>query len=261
MLLLLSPAKTLDCSPAKLSSFTQPVFLEQTRQLISVLRKLSQSQIQDLMRVSSKIATLNYKRFQEFQTPFSKENSRQALLAFKGDVYRPIAVEDFSEEDLQFSQERVRILSGLYGLLRPLDLIQPYRLEMGSKLKIAGAKSLYDFWAENLTSELDSQLQAYREKVVVNLASQEYFKSVRPTNLSAQVLSIGFKEKRENGYQTIGLMAKRARGMMTRFVVQNRISQVEDLKDFRESGYEYRSDLSSDTQWTFVREAESGPKT
>ena len=254
MLVVLSPSKTLNPdAPADARICTQPDYLKQSRQLIRCLRELSPDGISELMRVSPKIANLNYGRYQDWKTPFTVDNARPAALTFKGDVYTGLGADDFTGQDLKFAQQHVRILSGLYGLLRPLDLIQPYRLEMGTRLTTPKGNNLYQFWGHQISDGLREALAAQKQPVLVNLASQEYFKAVQPQDLEAPVIEPVFKERKGRQYRVIGLFAKKARGMMTRYIVKNRLRTVNGLRDFAEAGYRYAPEMSTDTQWVFAR--------
>jgi hypothetical protein len=201
------------------------------------------------MSLSEKLSKLNFDRFQAFKTPFSLDNAKQALLAFKGDVYNGINASSLSVKDLDFAQKNVRMLSGLYGVLRPLDLIQPYRLEMGTKLSNAQGNNLYDYWGSGISEVLNEDEQ----KLIVNLASNEYFKAIDKKLLKAQILDIVFKEKKNDTYKVIGIYAKRARGLMINYIIRNRLTDAEVLKDFSDEGYLYNQDLSSDSTWVYVR--------
>ncbi len=254
MLVVLSPSKTLNPdAPADARICTQPDYLKQSRQLIRCLRKLSPDGIAELMRVSPKIASLNHGRYQDWKTPFTVDNARPAALTFKGDVYTGLGADDFTAQELKFAQQHVRILSGLYGLLRPLDLIQPYRLEMGTRLTTPKGSNLYQFWGQQISDGLREALGEQKQSVLVNLASQEYFRAVQPDALEAPVIEPVFKERKGNQYRVIGLFAKKARGMMTRYIVKNRLRKVDDLRDFAEAGYRYAPEMSTDTQWVFAR--------
>jgi hypothetical protein len=202
------------------------------------------------MSLSEKLSKLNFDRFQAFKTPFSLDNAKQALLAFKGDVYNGINASSLSVKDLDFAQKNVRMLSGLYGVLRPLDLIQPYRLEMGAKLGNAEGKNLYDYWGSGISEVLNED----EEKLIVNLASNEYFKAIDKNILKAQILDIVFKEKKNDTYKVIGIYAKRARGLMINYIIRNRLTDAEALKDFSDEGYLYNQKLSSDSTWVYVRD-------
>jgi cytoplasmic iron level regulating protein YaaA (DUF328/UPF0246 family) len=250
MLLVISPAKTLDYSNPEYSSHTQPDFPGEVKDLVGVLRKKSASEISKLMHLSDSLASLNEERFKTFRETFSPENSKQALLAFKGEVYAKMEADQFSAADLEFAQQHLRILSGLYGLLKPLDLIQPYRLEMGTSLKTKKGTNLYQYWGTKISKALNEVGQG---KTLVNLASQEYFKAVDQKTLKLPVITIHFKEHKEGKYQVVGFFAKQARGLMARYAILNRITDPEQLKIFREEGYEFSDPLSSDQDWVFVR--------
>ncbi|WP_209332067.1 peroxide stress protein YaaA [Lunatimonas salinarum] len=250
MLILISPAKTLDLSESPIELRTSPDFKREIKELVAIMKRKKPKDIKELMHVSDNLAELNHERYQRFEDDFSAENAKQALLAFKGDVYTKIDVANFTAADFEFAQQHVRILSGLYGLLKPLDLIQPYRLEMGVKLKNKKGKDLYSFWGSKIAKALDEAAEA---GIVVNLASQEYFKAVDRSSLQAQVITPTFKEYRDGTYKVIGLFAKQARGMMTDFAIKNRLTNPEALKTFQEEGYEYADTLSSEEEWVFVR--------
>jgi len=250
MLLIISPAKTLDYSHPEYSAHTQPDFTSEVKDLVGVLRKKSSAQISKLMHLSEALATLNTERYQTFTDTFSPDNSKQALLAFKGEVYAKMEADQFTAEELEFAQQHLRILSGLYGLLKPLDLMQPYRLEMGTNLKTKKGDSLYDYWGTKISKALNA---AGEGRTLVNLASQEYFKAVDKKTLKLPVITIHFKEHKEGSYQVVGFFAKQARGLMARFAIQNRITDPEQLKTFNEEGYEFAERLSSAQDWVFVR--------
>jgi cytoplasmic iron level regulating protein YaaA (DUF328/UPF0246 family) len=254
MLILLSPSKSQDfTSPLPKANYTEPLCLEQSLQLIEKLRGLSQSQISALMGVSAKIAALNVERYAHFSVPFTPENARQALFSFTGDVYTDIESDQYSAGELDFAQKHLRILSGLYGVLRPLDLIQPYRLEMGTKLPTRRGKDLLAFWGERLTMLLNQQLAEQGEQVVVNLASQEYFSSIQPKKLKATLITPHFKEARPEGFKIIGIYAKRARGAMTNYIIRHGVTEPQKLQQFSETGYEFNEALSSETDYVFTR--------
>jgi len=254
MILIISPSKTQDFKSRQYSRFTVPVMLEQSQQLIDALKGLNPEQIAGLMGVSDKLAQLNWQRFQDFTVPFDLENAKQALLVFKGDVFSPIDVEAYTDEDFSFAQDHVRILSGLYGILRPLDLMQAYRLEMGIKSGFANAKNLYEFWGTRVTEALNADLARQPQAVLVNLASDEYFKVIQPRGITVPILKISFKENKNNTYKVVAIHAKRARGLMVHFVVTNRIENVQGLKKFDLEGYQLREELSSDQEWVFCRD-------
>jgi uncharacterized protein len=250
MLILISPAKTLDYSQPDFKEFTNTDFQSETQALVRVMKKKSAKEIAELMDVSDNLADLNKERYKTFQKEFTLENSKQALLAFKGDVYTRIEVDSYSKEDFDFAQDHLRILSGLYGLLKPLDLIQPYRLEMGTRLETTKGKNLYEYWDKKIAKAIN---QAAGGRPIVNLASQEYFKAVDLKTLKSPLINIHFKEFKNGTYQVIGLFAKQARGMMTNFAVKNRVTDPADLKLFNQERYEYSSNLSTDSDWVFVR--------
>lgn len=249
MLLLLSPAKTLDFNPTHIKTHTQPLFLKQSKTLVNNLKKYSSKEIQDLMGVSEKIANLNVSRYQDFSVPFDQSNAKQAILAFKGDVYQGLSVEDFDEEELNFAHEHIGILSGLYGFLRPLDLMQPYRLEMGTKLKVGEHKNLYEFWDQSITQ----QINATGAKDIINLASNEYFKSVKKEALEGNLWTVDFKENKNGKYKIVAFYAKKARGMMCNYVVKNHIEKPEDLKSFDMDDYQFNEELSGERHYVFTR--------
>ncbi|MDO6438205.1 peroxide stress protein YaaA [Cyclobacterium sp. 1_MG-2023] len=250
MIVLISPAKTLDYSPTAISIKSQPEFKKEIAELVSIMKKKSGKAIQDLMGVSENLADLNVERYKQFSDVFNEENAKQALLAFKGDVYTHIDVESFSAEDFSFAQEHLRILSGLYGLLRPMDMIQPYRLEMGIKLKNKRGKNLYEFWGDKITKALN---EIADEKPVINLASKEYFKAVKKKALKSPLVSPVFKEYKNGSYKNIGIFSKQARGLMTDFIIKNKVENPEMLKTFNEGNYEYSESKSSSDEWVFIR--------
>lgn len=250
MLILISPAKTLDYSSPSIQTHTLPEFQTDISSLVSLMKKKSAPELSKLMGISENLAALNEERFKTFQKEFSFENSKQALLAFKGDVYTKIDVDNYSKEDFDFAQEHLRILSGLYGLLKPLDLIQPYRLEMGTKVENKKGKNLYEYWGTKIAKAINAVADG---APLVNLASQEYFKAVDQKTLKSKVINIHFKEHKDGGYKIIGFFAKQARGMMTNFAIRNRTTDPEQLKTFNEEKYEFSESLSSENDWVFVR--------
>lgn len=209
--------------------------------------------MQEMMTVSENIANLNVDRYKNFNTPFTTKNAKQAIFAFKGDVYGGLELSSFNEDDYNYAQDHLRILSGLYGCLRPMDLIQPYRLEMKTKLKNERGDNLYQFWDDRITKSLNKELKKQEEAVLVNLASNEYFKSVKPKLLEGRLLNINFKETKDGKTRVVAIFAKRARGMMADYIIRNRIERPEDLKRFRLGGYKFNKALSDDKQWTFER--------
>ncbi len=255
MLIVVSPAKTLDYeSPLATEKYTQPELVEYSKQLIDVCRKLTPADVASLMKVSDKIADLNVGRFQEWSETFTTDNSRQAILAFKGDVYTGLDAETLSEEDFDYAQKHLRMLSGLYGLLKPLDLMQPYRLEMGTKLANEKGANLYQFWGNVITDKLNQAIAEQGDNVLINLASNEYFKAVKPKALDAQVITPVFKDCKKGQYKVISFYAKKARGMMARYIIENRISSVADLTKFDTTGYYFVEEESTPTELVFKRE-------
>ena len=254
MLITLSPSKGQDfVEPALSKKHSKPADIKDSALLIKELRKINSKQVQALMAVSENIANLNVGRFKSFNTPFTTKNSKQALFAFKGDVYGGLDLENFTEADFAYAQDHLRILSGLYGCLRPMDLIQPYRLEMKTRLKNTRGDNLYQFWDDRITKSINKELKKQKEPVLVNLASNEYFKSVKPKLLEGRLLNITFKETKAGKTRVVAIFAKRARGMMTDFIIRNRIEKPEDLKKFKLAGYKFNKSLSDDKQWTFER--------
>jgi cytoplasmic iron level regulating protein YaaA (DUF328/UPF0246 family) len=255
MLHLISPAKTLDFeTPPVINAQTQPQFLEHSQELIKDLRELSPAQVSKLMSISEKLGELNAQRFLEWRLPFTPDNAKQAVLAFKGDVYTGMEAETFSKSDFEFAQKHLRILSGLYGLLRPLDLIQPYRLEMGTAFANARGKNLYQFWGDIITDHLNRELDTQKERVVVNLASTEYWGAVNTKKLHAEVITPVFKDCKNGQYKIISFFAKKARGMMSAYIIRNRLKKVEDIKAFDVAGYRYDERSSSPKEWVFLRD-------
>jgi cytoplasmic iron level regulating protein YaaA (DUF328/UPF0246 family) len=254
MFAVVSPAKKLDTAPlSRTLPLTQPDLLTEAKSLVKIAAKLRPSDLANLMKISDKLADLNHARFQSFTTPFTIDNAKPAALMFAGDTYTGLDADSLSTEDLTWAQEHFGILSGLYGLLRPLDLIQPYRLEMGSKLQTARGKNLYQFWDERITAQLQERLEDHQDKTLVNLASVEYFKAVKPKTLPSPVITPVFKERRDGGPKIISFMAKRARGMMARFIIQGRIDRPEGLKDFRLADYRFEPAASTANTPTFIR--------
>lgn len=255
MLYLLSPAKTLDYDSETPSvRATMPRFLSDSEELAQVMKKKSTAELEKLMGISSKLAELNVGRFDEWRTDYSKPEGRQSILAFKGDVYQGLAVEEWGKEDFPEAQKSIRILSGLYGILRPLDLMLPYRLEMGTKLVTPRGKNLYQFWGDALTKSLNKELKA-KGDAVINLASNEYFSAIQPQDLKAPVITPVFKDWKNGQYRVISFFAKKARGMMAAWAVRKKISTPFGLKRFKGGGYAFDKSLSDDTTWVFTRKA------
>lgn len=254
MLIVISPAKTLDFETAPTTQeFTQPELLKESKKLISELKKLEPAEVSSLMKISDKLGTLNYLRFNEWKTPFNLKNAKQALLAFKGDVYTGIEAESFSKQDLNFAQKHLRILSGLYGVLKPLDLMQAYRLEMGTQFENKQGKDLYQFWGGKLTEQVNKDLKAAKSKVLINLASNEYFKSLQATDIDAEIIVPVFKDFKNGKYKIISFYAKKARGLMSAYIIKNRLKKPEDIKAFNIDGYKYSKSESNGNNWVFLR--------
>ena len=258
MLMVISPAKTLDYdTPPVIDKSTQPRFVEHSVELIEVLREKSPQDIAKLMSLSDKLASLNVARYGSWERESTPQNAKQALLAFKGDVYTGLNAEDFNADDFAFAQQHLRMLSGLYGLLRPLDLMQPYRLEMGTKLSNPRGKDLYTFWGERISQWLNDDLAAQGDQVLLNLASQEYFGAVKPKALNARVIDTVFKDRKNGQYKIISFYAKKARGLMARYVIKERLQDPEGLKDFNLDGYRFDAASSSDNQLVFLRDEQA----
>lgn len=254
MLMVVSPAKDLDYQTvAPAVEVTMPALLADSAELMQVCRTLTPLQLSELMHISDKLAGLNAARFTQWQLPFNAENAKAALFAFNGDVYQGLAAATLAADDLAYAQQHLRILSGLYGVLRPFDLMQPYRLEMGTKLANSRGKDLYQFWGSIVTDNLNQQLEQLQASVLLNLASQEYFKAVKPKRLARPVLDVQFKDFKNGDYNIISFFAKKARGLMARYVIEQRIDQVDGLKDFALEGYQFSPAQSSSTQLVFLR--------
>ena len=254
MLILLSPAKTLDFkSPPATHSTSMPLFLENSAELVDCLRSFSAKQLGELMGMSDTLAELNHQRFSDWSVPFTSDNARQAILAFRGQVFDGLDADSYSAKDFKTAQASLRILSGLHGILRPLDLIQPYRLEMGTRLKNPGGKNLYEFWGTKITDMINADLSKEETPVVVNLASNEYFKSVKSKQLEGRIVTPGFKEERDGGYKQISFFAKVARGQMASYIIKNQLTDPEQIKSFDLDGYQFNAEISSDDNWIFSR--------
>ena len=255
MLMVISPAKTLDYeTPPATARFTQPQYLDHSQELIEQLRELSPQQIGELMHLSDKLSGLNAARFGSWTPAFTPENAKQALLAFKGDVYTGLNAVDFNEADFDYAQNHLRMLSGLYGLLRPLDLMRPYRLEMGTKLANARGKDLYAFWGTQISEWLNQALAEQGDDVLLNLASNEYFSAVKKTALNARIINTEFKDLKNGQHKIISFYAKKARGMMSRFVIKERINNPEHLKQFDAQGYRFSAEQSKPDLLVFLRD-------
>ena len=256
MLITLSPAKTLNFEPQTLTSVSStPKLLKESRKIIKHMRTFDVAGLEALMGISTDLAEENAKRFKRWKTPFTPENSKQSILAFKGQVYDGLKAWELSAADLKASQNHLRILSGLYGVLRPLDLMQAYRLEMGTKVSIAGTKNLYAFWGDKITEQINQDLTTLGYDTLINLASNEYFKSINKKKIQGRIVTPNFKEERDGGFKMVAYYAKVARGMMTRFIIQNAFDDPEMIKTFDVDGYRYNPNISSDNDWIFTRKS------
>lgn len=254
MLIVLSPAKTLDyVTPATTDKYTLPDFIDRSADLITILRSMRPSQIASLMSISDALAALNVARYAEWSETFTSDNAKQAILAFNGDVYEGLDAASLTARQLDYVQSHIRILSGLYGVLRPLDLMQPYRLEMGTRLANGHGKDLYSFWGETVTDALNTVFAQQKGHVLVNLASEEYFKVVKPKHLDAEIITPVFEEWKGGQYKVISFYAKRARGLMARYAAVKGIRQPENLKGFDAEGYTYDESASTESTWIFRR--------
>lgn len=254
MLIVISSSKILDFKPQNfLIRYTQPHFVQYSEILMDALRKLKPKQIAELLNINPSLAMLNFERYAKWNLPFTPENAKQAILAFKGEVYHGLKAWTFREEDFLYAQDHLRMISGLYGLLRPLDLMQPYRLEMGIKLKTPGNNNLYQFWGDSITHKINEALKPMKRPVLVNLASAEYFKSVNRKLLNTPVITPEFLNSKNGNYQAIVVYLKKARGMLSRFIIKNQISDPEDIKAFDEEGYLFNPRLSKSDHWVFTR--------
>ncbi|MCT4614960.1 MAG: peroxide stress protein YaaA [Marinifilaceae bacterium] len=255
MIIILSPAKNLDLKTNNKTQIHEtPLFLDKSHALINHLRLMSMEQITDFMKISPKLAQLNHKRFQSWTKKHNTYNSLQAILAFKGDVYKGLDADSLSEDQLKFANKHVRILSGLYGSLKAMSLVQPYRLEMGKKLEINNSKNLYEYWSKEITDLINNDLKNNNFNYLINLASNEYSKSVDFSKLNCEICTPIFKDFKNGKYKVISLYAKRARGLMTRFIIENNITNIEDLKAFNSEGYYYNTELSNTLQPVFTRD-------
>lgn len=258
MFFVLSPAKNLnEKAPAPVKEFTQPDLLAEAEILMRQLRELAPQQIAELMHVSDKIALLNSERNAEWHTPFTPDNAKQAVFMFNGDVYEGIAADTLEPEQIQYLQQHVRLLSGLYGVLRPLDLMQPYRLEMGTAFANTRGKNLYEFWGDIITDLLNDTLAQAGSDILINLASQEYFKSVNTKKLKARLITPVFKDEKNGKYKIISFYAKRARGLMVRYAAEHNITDPEMLKNFDYEGYSFNAAASNESEWVFMRKEQT----
>ena len=254
MLAVISPAKRLDFkAPSTSARYSLPVFLDESKQLIKVLRNKSPADISRMMNLSSNLADINYQRYAAWQTPFDSGNAKPAALAFKGDVYLGLQAESFSPGDFAWAQNHLRILSGLHGILKPLDLIQPYRLEMGTKLTVGRRRNLYDFWGSKVTDALNEVLNTQKRPILINLASHEYFGVVKPEKVDARIITPSFKDLKNGRYKFLSFYAKKARGLMARYIIDGQINEAEGIKHFSSEGYSYNPSLSNEDEWVFSR--------
>ncbi|MFK7777299.1 MAG: peroxide stress protein YaaA [Gimesia sp.] len=254
MLTVLSPAKSLNLESQKQTSkFSTPEMLDETEMLVKKLKRMSRKSLSELMGISDNLAELNHTRFAQWSRPFSTKNAKQAILTFNGDVYLGLKASQFKARDLVFAQDHLRILSGLYGVLRPLDLMQAYRLEMGTSFATTRGKSLYEFWGDKITTALNEVLIKHKQKELINLASNEYFKAVKPRILEGSVITPVFKEIKAGKSRTVAIFAKQARGRMAAWIIHNRIDKPQQLTEFHEGGYEYVADESTTEKLVFAR--------
>jgi len=254
MLIAISPAKKLDyTTPAPLTEHTLPAHLDKAAELIELMRQKDSFDIADLMKLSMKLADLNMQRYQDWHTPFTANNAKQALFAFSGDVYQGLDASTLQPADINYAQDHLRILSGLYGLLRPLDLMQAYRLEMGTRLSTDHGNNLYQFWGNTITDSINADLAAQGDDILINLASNEYFSSIKRDSIQGRIITPVFKELRQGSYRIISFNAKKARGLMARYIIENRIAKPCDLKPFDLADYHFNDELSTDTTYTFTR--------
>jgi len=254
MLTVISPAKTLDFeSKPHTTQHSQAAFLAQSQLLINDLKKLSTTDVASLMKLSDKLAGLNAARFNQWQVPFDLDNAKQAILAFKGDVYTGLDADTLDDASLEFAQQHLRILSGLYGVLKPLDLMQAYRLEMGTKFANSKGSNLYQFWGSQIGEFLEAD-PAMTDGILINLASNEYFKAVNAKKLNVRIITPAFKDWKNGQYKMISFYAKKARGLMTRYMIDHHIDQPEQLKDFDSDGYRFSQEMSEGDNWVFIRD-------
>ena len=254
MLIVISPAKKLDFAPVSAANASQPQLLDHAAELLEDLKQLSPQDVCGLMGLSDSLGALNYERFQAWQRPFTEDNAKPAVLAFKGDVYQGLEADTMTDGQLAWAQDHLRILSGLYGLLRPMDLMQPYRLEMGTKFATQRGKDLYAFWGSIITDEINGLLAVATSPVLVNLASNEYFKSVQHKDINGRIITPVFMDKKDDKYKIISFYAKKARGLMSAYIIKNKISAVDGIKNFDTDGYSYNAAMSEGDSWVFTRE-------
>jgi cytoplasmic iron level regulating protein YaaA (DUF328/UPF0246 family) len=257
MLIVISPAKSLDFeTPASVDKYTEPAFLKESSELVSGLKKLGSTGLSELMHISEKLGDLNAERYKKWKKPFTPKNAKQAVLAFTGDVYTGLEAHNFTQKEHEFAQKHLRILSGLYGLLKPLDLMQPYRLEMGTSLENKKGKDLYSFWGTKIAEVINQEMRSLKSEALVNLASQEYFKVFPKDSLEFPVVTPVFKDKKNGQYKIISFFAKKARGMMAQHIIKNKITKIEDIKTFSSGGYGWNASLSKGSEWVFTRDTQ-----
>ena len=255
MIIVISSAKTLDFETLPITrQHTLPAFLDHSKKLIDELRKLEPDQIGKLMSISPKLAALNSNRYYEWSLPFTTDNAKQAIFSFKGDVYTGLDADTLKPAELAFAQDHLRILSGLYGVLRPLDLMQPYRLEMGTLFKNQRGNNLYEFWGDTITESINQDLKKQNTELLINLASNEYFKSIRTGKLNARIITPVFHDQKNGVYKIISFFAKKARGLMSRYIIQNKLTNPEDIKGFDLAGYQFSKNIQHGDEWIFTRE-------
>ncbi len=256
MLAIISPAKTLDYeTPLPTAKFSLPEFVDESKELIKNLRTIEPPALSKLMKISDNLAELNHRRYAEWQPEFDEDSARPAVLAFKGDVYLGLDAGTLSERDFTWAQKHLRILSGLHGLLKPLDRIRPYRLEMGTSLCTRRGKSLYEFWGDKVTAALNEAIAEQNQPVLVNLASNEYFNVLQPENIDARIINVDFREWKDGKYKFLSFYAKRARGSIARYMIDHRVKTLKALKEFDYDGYAYNEAMSESDHWVFTRDA------
>ena len=253
MITIISPAKTLDLSATETEAVDKPKFYKEAGNLSQILKTHSAKDLMKLMSVSEKLANLNYERFQNFSSRYTDNNSKAALLTFKGDVYLGLDAASLSAKDMNFAQDHLRILSGMYGILKPLDKMQPYRLEMGTKLKNPAGKDLYEFWGDQITKALNRELGKQKTKVLVNLASKEYYQVLQEKNIKAEIIHVHFRENRDGKLKFLSFNAKKARGLMSRYIITNKVDDLEGLKAFDLENYYFEESLSDKNNYYFIR--------
>ncbi len=254
MLLVTAPSKTQETIKRDFATYSLPPLLEMSSELVTRLREFSRDDLCSLMKMSKKLGESTFTRIEDFELPLTPENSRQALFTFQGDAYSFLTPELYSEQELQHAQQSVCILSGLYGVLRPLDLMHPYRLEMGTRLTINRHNNLYEFWGNTITEYLNQASSAHTDKTLINLASNEYSRAIKTKILSPRMITVSFKERKGDTYKTIPIHSKRARGMMIHYVISNQLTTAEELQQFTDGGYSFAALDSNADNWIFTRE-------